>query len=61
MPKLRHREIVAKLETIEPAVTGDRECLHEMPAEAVILRPLGKLASCGTRLLFANRLIVHAQ
>jgi len=38
-------------------MTGDRECLHEVPAEAVILRPLGKLAvRTGDRLLaMANR------
>ena len=46
--ELGHRKVVAELETIEAAVTGDRECLHEVSAEAVILRPLGKLAgSCG--------------
>jgi len=49
-------EVVAKLETIEPAMTGDRECLHEVPAGAVILRPLGKLA--GSRRLLASG---HAQ
>lgn len=61
IPELRHWKIGAKLEAIEPAVTGDRECLHEMPAEAVILRPLGKLASCGTRLLFRKTTHSSAQ
>jgi hypothetical protein len=53
---LRHGKVVAQLETIEPAMTGDRECLHEKPAEAVILRPLGKLAGSRWLLVICNGL-----
>lgn len=35
--QLGHREISAVLDAIEPAVTGDRECLHEKTANALIL------------------------
>jgi len=35
--QLGHREIIAKLDAIESAVTGDRERLHEIPANALIL------------------------
>ena len=35
--ELGHREIIAKLDAIESAVTGDRERLHEIPANALIL------------------------
>ena len=35
--QLGHPEIVAKLDAIESAVTGDRERLHEIPANALIL------------------------
>ena len=35
--QLGHREIFAKLDAIESAVTGDRERLHEIPANALIL------------------------
>jgi len=35
--QLGHREIFAKLDMIESAVTGDRERLHEIPANALIL------------------------
>lgn len=35
--QLGQREIIAQLDVIESAVTGDRERLHEIPANALIL------------------------
>ena len=35
--ELGHRKIFAELDVIESAVTGDRERLHEIPANALIL------------------------
>jgi hypothetical protein len=42
-PHFGYWEIIAQLDAIEPAMTGDRECLHAVPADTVIFRPSGKL------------------
>ena len=47
--ELGHREIIAQLDAIESAVTGDRERLHEIPANALILAVREKVSVTGEK------------